>query len=153
MYRSVPGDINEISPNRRRDDGDQSRGREERAPNGRGRDSSQNSNVGSLQSLGKSKTAVARSGSLSENVVDANGIKKTVLETTSSSEDADTNRGRGAKTDGGNDGADDDATKENSKPSSSSDGGQQSQKKKRRRKKRNAKKGDEQPLMEEGEEE
>ena len=149
---SVPGDIDQIAPNRRRDDEDRTGG--DRQPsNSRGRASSQSSTVGSLRSIGsrsKSKTAVARSGSLSENVVHAGGIKKTVLETTSSSEEADGNGEGGAKVPSGHDGADEAATKENNKPGSSV-GGEQSQKKKRRRKKRSGKKGDEQPLMEEGE--
>lgn len=150
---SVPGNIDQITPKRRRDDEDRTEG--DRQPsNGRGRESSQSSTVGSLRSIGsrsRSKTGVARSGSLSENVVHAGGFKKTVLETTSSSEDADGNGSGGAKVRGEYDGANDAATKESSKGGSSSEGGQGSQKKKRRRKKRSGRKGDEQPLMEEGE--
>ena len=114
----------------------------------RGRTSSQSSTVGSLRSFGsrsKSKQRVARSGSLSENFVHAGGIKKTVLEPSSSSDDAEGVGLGAAQTDGADDG-------ESTKPTSSAEGGNesqgQSQKKKRRRRKRN-KKGDDQPLLEE----
>lgn len=116
-----------------------------------GRASSPSSTVGSLRSVAsrsKRKHGVARSGSLSENVVTAGGIKKTVLEPSSSSDDAE-GRGPGPAQ---IDGADDD---EGVEPPSSAEGasesqGQsgQSQKKKRRRRKR-TKRGEDQPLLEE----
>ncbi|CAF9907019.1 MAG: hypothetical protein HETSPECPRED_007020 [Heterodermia speciosa] len=143
---SAPGNINELSPNRTRESRDRTTSTEPR-----GRDSSQSSTVGSMRSLGsrsKSKRGVARSGSLSENVVHAGGIKKTVLETTSSSDDVDGSGGSGeasgAQGPGQTDGADDaEIERESSKPDSSAEGVQQSQKKKRRRKKRSGKKGEE----------
>ena len=145
---SVPDNLAEISPGRKRESS--SRKDSERQPSvSRGRASSQSSTVGSMRSLGsrsKSKTGVARSGSLSENVVHAGGIKKTVLETTSSSEEADEHSR--ALGDGQHDGAGDAKIKDNNPPSTEE--GSHSQKKKRRRKKRSAKKGEEQPLMEEG---
>ena len=82
---SAPGNIDELSPSRIRE-----RESRDRTANSKSdaRDRSQGS-IASVGSRSKSKTAVARSGSLSENVVHAGGIKKTVLETTSSSEDGD----------------------------------------------------------------
>lgn len=143
---SAPGNIDEISPNRTKESRERTTSSERRSR----ASSSHSSTVGSLRSLGsrsKSKTGIARSGSLSENVVHAGGIKKTVLETTSSSEEAD---GSGSAGQGQTDGAGDVETgKDGDKPEGSGEGGQQSQKKKRRRKKRSGKKGDEQPLMEE----
>ena len=142
----APANIDELSPNRKRE----SRDRTTTSDETRGRASSQSSTVGSMRSLGsrsKSKRGVARSGSLSENVVDAGGIKKTVLETTSSSDEVDGSGGGGGEasraqgpgqTDGANDL--DEIERESSKPDSSAEGGQQSQKKKRRRKKRSGKK-------------
>ena len=141
---SAPGNLDEVSPSRVRlaESRDQTTSNEPR-----GRASSQSSTVGSMRSLGsrsKSKRAVARSGSLSENVVHAGGIKKTVLETTSSSDDIEGGEASGAQGPGQTDGADDaEIEKESSKPDSSAEGGQQSQKKKRRRKKRSGKKGGE----------
>ena len=145
---SAPGNIDEISASRIRLG--QSRDRTT-SNEPRGRASSQSSTVGSMRSLGsrsKSKRGVARSGSLSENVVHAGGIKKTVLETTSSSDEIDGSGGAGeasgAQGPGQTDGADDaEIERESSKPDSSAEGGQQSQKKKRRRKKRSGKKGGE----------
>ena len=145
----APANIDELSPNRKRE----SRDRTTTSDHSRGRASSQSSIVGSMRSLGsrsKSKRGVARSGSLSENVVDAGGFKKTVLETTSSSDEVDGSGGGGeasrahgpGQMDGANDA--DEIERESSKPDSSAEGGQQSQKKKRRRKKRSGKKeGDE----------
>ena len=142
---SAPGNIDELSPSRVRasENRDPTRSNEPR-----GRASSQSSTVGSMRSLGsrsKSKRGVARSGSLSENVVHAGGIKKTVLETTSSSDEVGgSGEASGAQGSGQTDGADDAAIeRESSKPDSSTEGGQQSQKKKRRRKKRSGKKGGE----------
>lgn len=91
---SAPENKLEISPKRSRDDHESKTAPPPRpASTHRGRKSSASSAVGSLRSFddsrSKSKHGVARSGSLSENVVEANGIKKTVLETTSSSEEAD----------------------------------------------------------------
>ncbi len=74
------------------------------------------------------KRGTARSGSITENIIDMGGIKKTVLETTSSSEDQE-DGGAQVHGDGASE-ANDDEGKENSKP------GEGSGKKKRRRKKR-----------------
>jgi len=137
-----------ISPKRTRD---QERDEQRPTSEHRGRATSPCSTVGSLRSVGsrsKTKHGVARSGSLSENVVTAGGIKKTVLEPSSSSDDAE----GGGPGPGQMDGADDG---EGVEPASSAEGasesqsqGGQSQKKKRRRRKR-GKKGDDQPLLEE----
>jgi len=137
-----------ISPKRTRD---QERDEQRPTSEHRGRATSPSSTVGSLRSVGsrsKTKHGVARSGSLSENVVTAGGIKKTVLEPSSSSDDAEGGGPGPAQTDGADDG-------EGAEPPSSAEGpsetqgqGGQSQKKKRRRRKR-SKKGDDQPLLEE----
>ncbi|KAK4697807.1 metal transporter CNNM, partial [Lecanoromycetidae sp. Uapishka_2] len=74
------------------------------------------------------KRGAARSGSITENIVDMGGIKKTVLETTSSSEDHE-DGGAHIQSDGPSETKDDEG-KENSKP------GEAGGRKKRRRKKR-----------------
>lgn len=137
-----------ISPKRTRD-----QEREEQRPTSqhRGRASSQSSTVGSLRSVGsrsKTKHGVARSGSLSENVVTAGGIKKTVLEPSSSSDDAEGGGPGPAQIDGADDGEGVEPTSSAEGASESQGQGGQSQKKKRRRRKR-SKKGDDQPLLEE----
>lgn len=143
---SEPWNKVSISPKRTRD-----QEREEQRPTSehQGRAISPSSTVGSLRSFSsrsKTKHGVARSGSLSENVVTAGGIKKTVLEPSSSSDDAEGGGPGLAQIDGADDG-------EGVEPPSSAEGasesqgqGGQSQKKKRRRRKR-SKKGDEQPLL------
>lgn len=88
------------------------------------------STLGSLDSGVRgdmTKRGTARSGSITEQIVDAGGIKKTVLEMTSSSDDHDQEEG-GVGVHGDGDGADD--AKENNRP------GDGSGRKKRRRKKR-----------------
>lgn len=93
------------------------------------------STLGSLENGIKSdvpKRGVTRSGSITEQIVDAGGIKKTVLEMTSSSDDHDQEEG-GAKVQDDKDGPSD--AKENDKP------GDGSGRKKRRRKKRTGGKG------------
>ena len=103
------------------------------------------STIGSLrtrksQGSPEPKRNVARSGSITQNIVDINGIRKVVLETTSSSEDS-VERTNGTTED----------QKENGKPEL--DGEQKSGKKKRRRKRRKGgKNGEDAPLLE-GEEE
>lgn len=100
----------------------------------------------------RSKRSVARSGSITENIIDRDGIKKVVLETTSSSDDSGS--GGGARVDGSaaatagaeedKKGEDGEAREENRKPGSSSadrngeEGGSSGAggKKKRRRRKR-----------------
>lgn len=157
----APGKIEELSPSPTHESRERERTRsDEQRGRATSQSSSSSSTVGSMRSLdsrSKSKTGVARSGSLSENVVHAGGIRKTVLETTSSSEEADGGEGDGerrAQGQGQSHGAGDVENgnrKENSKPESSAEGLQQSQKKKRRRKKRSGKKGEERPLMGQGE--
>jgi metal transporter CNNM len=105
--------------------------------------------VGSMKSGAfspRAKKRPARSGSITENIIDAGGIKKTVLEMTSSSEDHD-DGGAQIGADGASDGNDNDG-KENSKP------GDGSGKKKRRRKKRPAGskggEGEDTPLLDDG---
>ena len=94
------------------------------------------STIGSLRSQtsptrARSKRGVARSGSITENIIDRDGIKKVVLETTSSSDDSGSG---GAKVDA----AGDEARDENSKPegTSSEEPASGGGKKKRRRRKR-----------------
>ncbi len=96
------------------------------------------STLGSLESdikFNLPKRGVTRSGSITEQIVDAGGIKKTVLEMTSSSDDHDQEDG-GAKVQGDTDGPADANAKENDKP-----GGDGSGRRKRRRKKRTGGKG------------
>ena len=87
--------------------------------------------VGSMQSgvfSPKTKRRPARSGSITENIIDAGGFKKTVLEMTSSSDD---NENGGATIQGASDGNGSEG-KENNKPGSSGGG----RKKRRRRRKK-----------------
>ena len=161
---SAPENKLEISPKRSRDEhGSKTPTRP--ASTTRGRKSSASSAVGSLRSLdsrSKSKHGVARSGSLSENVVEAGGIKKTVLETTSSSEEADGGgggvgvggaaEGQAQQTNGGANKGPEGASK---LPVLDDDEGEdgdgpapRSGKKKRRRRKR-SKKSEDKPLLEE----
>lgn len=141
---SAPENKLSISPKRTRD---QEKDDQRAASDNRERPSSADSAVGSLRTISrsKSKTGVARSGSLSENVVTAGGIKKTVLEPSSSSDDAEGGGLASAQYDGANDS---EGMKPSPEGSNESQGGSESQKKKRRRRKR-GKKGEDQPLMEE----
>lgn len=105
------------------------------------------STVGSLPggngSMPPRKGDVARSGSITENIVDAGGYKKVVLETTSSSDDIqDGAEGSGS---GQNDGTED--GKENSKPENTGDAAQGNKKKRRRRRKRGGPSGEDTPLL------
>ena len=89
--------------------------------------------VGSMHSgvfSSKTKRRPARSGSITENIIDAGGFKKTVLEMTSSSDDNE-NGGATIQDEGASDGNGSEG-KENHKHGSSGGGG----KKKRRRRKR-----------------
>ncbi|KAI8931662.1 hypothetical protein NX059_011309 [Plenodomus lindquistii] len=91
------------------------------------------------------KRHTARSGSISENVVDLNGIKKIVLETTSSSDSEDKNASSQA------DGAEDSRnSQQHSEAESSNVGGDKGGKKKRKKrgkKKKGGKDGEDQPLL------
>lgn len=105
------------------------------------------STVGSLPSRNGSKPPrqrnVARSGSITENIVDAGGYRKVVLEMTSSSEDIqDGAEGSGSgQTDGAEEG------KENSKPEDTNDTAQGSKKKRRRKRKKGGPSGEDTPLL------
>ncbi|KAL6714506.1 cell agglutination protein Mam3 [Lecanora helva] len=130
---------------------DQGRPKSRSKPPRRSRATSQ-STLGSMHSGVRSPLSrnrgTARSGSITEQIVDAGGIKKTVLEMTSSSSDVDheaeggsngsSGGGSGARMrpegDGENEVGDVDDAKENDKPEGSGGGG----KKKRRRKRRHA---------------
>ena len=105
------------------------------------------STVGSMHSRNgneinspRRKKGIARSGSITENIIEAGGIKKVVLETTSSSEDAE-GKANGDEEAGGN--------KENSE-AKNGDGVSQGGKKKRRRKRKKGGKDDDGgvPLLE-----
>jgi metal transporter CNNM len=109
------------------------------------------STIGSLHSIKSrsrsppKKRHTARSGSISENVVDVNGIKKIVLETTSSSDSED--KALGGQADGG-----EDSQKHSEAESSTAAGGKGASKKKRKKrgKKKKAGGGDaeeSQPLL------
>ena len=141
---SAPQNKLSISPKQTRE---QSRDTQRPTSAHRGRASSQDSSTSSQRSTGlrsKSKTGVARSGSLSENVITAGGIKKTVLEPSSSSDDGEAG---GVQTDGADDGGE-------AKPTSSAEGpteGQKGSGKKKRRRRKRSKKGEGQPLLEEEE--
>ncbi|KAF1832855.1 DUF21-domain-containing protein [Decorospora gaudefroyi] len=67
----------------------------------RSRSASTIASLHSIRSQGPQKRHTARSGSISENIVDVNGIKKIVLETTSSSDSED--KGVGSQADGNED--------------------------------------------------
>ncbi|MCJ1395857.1 hypothetical protein MMC18_008743 [Xylographa bjoerkii] len=99
------------------------------------------STVGSLPEMSQSpllKRGV-RSGSITENIIEAGGFQKVVLETTSSSEEIDK-----AVNGGAIDGSDDNR-KENVKPT---DEGQDKTGKKKRRRRRKKTSGEETPLLE-----
>ena len=98
------------------------------------------STIGSIRSISPhfaSNRPPARSGSITENIVDAGGFKKTVLELTSSSDDVDGSRGTPSQSNGQSNSPEEDKKSERQ----SGSGGR----KKRRRKKR--KDGEEQPLL------
>ena len=90
-----------------------------------------------------SKRGGARSGSITENIMDVGGIQKVVLETTSSSESSEDHANHGGDDDNGV--KVDGKENEESKPTD----GQKSGKKKRRRKRKKAgQNGEEAPLLE-----
>ena len=98
------------------------------------------STLGSLHSGSprpRSKRGTARSGSITENIIDAGGFKKTVLEMTSSSDDPEGNGGAPLKDTGHSDGPSDGKGNERQE-------GIGGRKKRRRRKKKD---GEEQPLL------
>ena len=105
------------------------------------------STVGSLPSRNGSrpprKRNAARSGSITENIVDAGGYKKVVLEMTSSSEDI--HEGAEGSGSGQTDGAEE--GKENGKPEDTSDAAQGNKKKRRRKRKKGGPSGEETPLL------
>ena len=146
-YGSIPSGTSPPSPNKsRRSLGvlaeNDTRGRvDEESPSQswarsqhRSRATSQ-STLGSMHSGTKSphlsKRGNTRSGSITEQIIDAGGIKKTVLEMTSSSDSGD---GGGAQVQGGGDGPSD--AVEGRKENVNSQSGETSKKKKRRRRTR-----------------
>ena len=107
------------------------------------------STLGSMNSLDRKhsplpKRGTARSGSITEQIVDTGGIKKTVLEMTSSSDDPDEG---GAQISQNGDGASDEppsnASKENRRPGAESTG----RKKRRRKRKTGRTDGEDTPLL------
>ena len=81
------------------------------------------------------KKGTVRSGSITENVIEADGIKKVVLEMTSSSEEQQEQAAEG----------------EGSKEGEAKDEGKGGKRKRRRKRKKTGKKGEEAPLLEEDE--
>ncbi len=104
------------------------------------------STIGSLPSRNGSKSPnrkrpVARSGSITENIVDAGGFKKVVLETTSSSDDTE----EVASGTPGDEVAEE--QKENHKPSEGNEAATSSKKKRRRKRKKGGRDSEETPLL------
>lgn len=90
-----------------------------------GSSSSRSSTIGEMESHPrKLRSRTARSGSITENIIDVNGMKKVVLETTSSSDDTK----RAAPTDGVDDAGDD----QNDGDHDGDNGGSKRKKKKKR---------------------
>lgn len=96
----------------------------------------------------------ARSGSITENVVDTNGIRKVVLETTSSSDSNDEEENQGPSNNGNQNESSRDSGNPNDQPEGEEgdeddNNGASASKKRRRRKKRNAqnKNGETEPLL------
>ncbi|KAF2675801.1 DUF21-domain-containing protein [Lentithecium fluviatile CBS 122367] len=91
------------------------------------------------------KRHTARSGSISENIVDVNGVKKIVLETTSSSD----SEGKGMpQTDGAQDRVQHSETESHSTETGGQAGGKKNKRKKRSKKKKNGgASGESQPLL------
>jgi metal transporter CNNM len=108
------------------------------------------STIGSLPHSGSGSPAppkkrnTARSGSISENVIDLNGVKKIVLETTSSDDD---DKAKGDQTDAAQDRTSSPETEDKSE--NTADGDKKSKKKRKKRGKKNKKGGDgeNQPLL------
>ena len=99
------------------------------------------STIGSLPNRNDSKSppraiVVARSGSITENIIDAGGIKKVVLELTSSSDDTE---------ESGNSASNE--QKENDKPHEGDEAAKSSKKKRRRKRKKGGQGSEEMPLL------
>jgi metal transporter CNNM len=90
------------------------------------------------------KRHTARSGSISENIVDVNGIKKIVLETTSSSDSEDKNAGSQAD---GREDYDDHQRSEAESSQAGGNGGNKKKRKKRGKKKKGGNSSETQPLL------
>ena len=101
---------------------------------------SMHSGMKSPASRSRSHRGTARSGSITENIIDAGGFKKTVLEMTSSSEDPEGSNGANGKN-GGERSDDDEGGKENGRHDGTSGG----KKKRRRRKRKDG--GEDEPLL------
>ena len=152
-YGSIPSGGSPPSPNKSRRGldalaEDTARGREEDSPSDNGARSKHRSRATSKSTLGsmhsgtrsppKIKRGAARSGSITEQIVDAGGIKKTVLEMTSSSDSGE--GGAQVQVDGPSDSLD--VKKENNQP------GETKRKKRRRRaKKGGGADGEDTPLL------
>ena len=100
------------------------------------------STIGSLPSRNgdsspSRKKLVARSGSITENIIDAGGIKKVVLELTSSSSD-DTEEGANGAAEG---------QKENDKPNDGDEAAKSGKKKRRRKRKKGGQVSEDTPLL------
>lgn len=142
-YGSIPSGASPPTPNKSRRGlatlaENSHREREEESPSGHRKGSKPRSRANSDSTLGsmhsgtkspqRNKRGTARSGSITEQIVDAGGFKKTVLEMTSSSDSGE--GGAQVQADDGRSEAVDDGRKENNQP------GDSSKKKKRRRKTR-----------------
>ncbi|KAF2009637.1 DUF21-domain-containing protein [Aaosphaeria arxii CBS 175.79] len=111
------------------------------------------STIGSLHSFGSKphsppqKRHTARSGSISENIIDLNGVRKIVLETTSSSDSED--RLHGSQTDGTYDRPTSSETEQQKqeKQEEQKGGSKKKQRKKRGKKKKNGESSESQPLL------
>lgn len=101
---------------------------------------SMHSGMKSPVSRSRSHRGTARSGSITENIIDAGGFKKTVLEMTSSSEDPEGSNGANVKN-GGERSDGDEGGKENERHNGSGGG----KKKRRRRKRKDG--GEDEPLL------
>jgi metal transporter CNNM len=118
-------------------------------PSGNDRRNSQDSQstVGSLHEREQSQLLLpaqrrgVRSGSITENIIDSNGVKKVVLEMTSSSSEAD----RGPEDESVEGSGDELIGEENNKPNEAGDG--KSGKKKRRRKRKKSRALEDTPLL------
>jgi len=99
------------------------------------------STIGSLPSRSASKSPkqtklVARSGSITENIIEAGGIKKVVLELTSSSDDTEESANSAAA-----------ERKENDKPKEGDEVAKSSKKKRRRKRKKSGQGSEQTPLL------
>ena len=146
-YGTIPSSTSPTSPKQsKKDTLAPPTGNHHQKPSNHSRSDSQ-STLGSMHSGMKSPVSrsrshrgTARSGSITENIIDAGGFKKTVLEMTSSSEDPEGSNGANGKN-GGERSDDDEGGKENERHDGTSGG----KKKRRRRKRKDG--GEDEPLL------